>query len=89
MSIWLLIGIAILVLVTLISVLKLQPFISFLVVSLGLGDCSRFTDCNRLIYSFGHHHSWLDFAFISLLGNESYPFGAKYRRGIHGFIACE
>ena len=37
MSIWLLIGIAILVLVTLISVLKLQPFISFLVVSLGLG----------------------------------------------------
>jgi len=31
------IGIAILVLVTLISVLKLQPFISFLVVSLGLG----------------------------------------------------
>lgn len=37
MTIWLLIGIAILVLVTLISVLKLQPFISFLIVSLGLG----------------------------------------------------
>ena len=37
MSIWLLIGLAILVLVTLISALKLQPFISFLIVSLGLG----------------------------------------------------
>jgi Gnt-I system high-affinity gluconate transporter len=37
MPIWLLIGIAILVLVTLISVMKLQPFISFLFVSLGLG----------------------------------------------------
>ena len=37
MSIWLLIGLAIFVLVTLISVLKLQPFIAFLVVSLGLG----------------------------------------------------
>lgn len=37
MSFWLLIILAILVLVTLISVLKLQPFISFLVVSLGLG----------------------------------------------------
>lgn len=37
MSIWLLIGIAIVVLVTLISVMKLQPFIAFLVVSIGLG----------------------------------------------------
>lgn len=37
MSIWVLIGLAILVLVTLISVMKLQPFIAFLVVSLGLG----------------------------------------------------
>jgi Gnt-I system high-affinity gluconate transporter len=37
MSIWLLIGFAILVLVTLISVMKLQPFIAFIVVSLGLG----------------------------------------------------
>ena len=37
MSIWLLIGIAILVLVTLISVIKLQPFIAFLLVSVGLG----------------------------------------------------
>ena len=37
MSIWLLIGIAIVVLVTLISVIKLQPFIAFLVVSIGLG----------------------------------------------------
>jgi len=40
MPIWLLIGIAILVLVTLISVMKLQPFISFLFVSLGLGIAS-------------------------------------------------
>lgn len=40
MSIWLLIGFAILVLVTLISVMKLQPFIAFIVVSLGLGMAS-------------------------------------------------
>lgn len=37
MSIWLLIGIAIVILVTLISVMKWQPFIAFLVVSIGLG----------------------------------------------------
>jgi Gnt-I system high-affinity gluconate transporter len=37
MSIWVLISLAILVLVLLISALKLQPFISFLFVSLGLG----------------------------------------------------
>ncbi len=40
MSIWLLIGIAIVVLVTLISVIKLQPFIAFLLVSIGLGVAS-------------------------------------------------
>jgi len=43
MSIWLLIGVAILVLVTLISVMKLQPFIAFLVVSLGLGLAGSLT----------------------------------------------
>ena len=37
MSIWILISLAIIVLVLLISVAKLQPFISFMVVSLGLG----------------------------------------------------
>jgi gluconate transporter len=37
MSIWVLISLAIIVLVFLISVAKLQPFISFMVVSLGLG----------------------------------------------------
>jgi Gnt-I system high-affinity gluconate transporter len=37
MSIWVLISLAIIVLVLFISVLKLQPFISFLFVSLGLG----------------------------------------------------
>jgi len=43
MSIWLLIGAAIFVLVTLISVMKLQPFIAFLVVSLGLGMAASLT----------------------------------------------
>jgi Gnt-I system high-affinity gluconate transporter len=37
MSIWVLICLAIIVLVLLISVLKLQPFLSFLLVSIGLG----------------------------------------------------
>jgi len=37
MSIWVLISLAIIVLVLFISVLKLQPFIAFLFVSLGLG----------------------------------------------------
>ena len=37
MSIWVLISLAIVVLVLFISVLKIQPFISFLFVSLGLG----------------------------------------------------
>jgi Gnt-I system high-affinity gluconate transporter len=43
MSIWLLICIAIFVLVTLISVIKLQPFIAFLLVSLGLGIANSLT----------------------------------------------
>ncbi|MFD3394508.1 gluconate:H+ symporter [Aquirufa sp. OSTEICH-129V] len=43
MSIWLLICAAIFVLVTLISVMKLQPFIAFLVVSLGLGIAASLT----------------------------------------------
>ena len=43
MSIWLLICAAIFVLVTLISVMKLQPFIAFLVVSLGLGMAASLT----------------------------------------------
>jgi Gnt-I system high-affinity gluconate transporter len=47
-SIWVFISVAIILLVLFISVLKLQPFISFLIISLGLGLCSGLTTADTI-----------------------------------------